>query len=65
MHTDLMCATYMRCWKLPVWWSMEVEYEENADFLLAFLANFADQLPHNQELKDSYIDTHSLISTMM
>jgi hypothetical protein len=44
---------------------MEVEYEENADFLLAFLANFADQLPHNQELKDSYIDTHSLISTMM
>ena len=43
--------------KLPIWWAMQVEHHENADFLLAFLANFADQLPQNQELKDSHIDS--------
>lgn len=34
---------------------MQVEYAENANFLLQFMAAFADQVPTNYELKDSLI----------
>lgn len=34
-------------------WKLQVESEENAPFLLEFLATFADSLPSERECEDS------------
>ena len=49
-------ASYI-CYKLFPYRSLwQVEDPENAAFLLNFFASFADQLPSNSELKDSWLD---------